>query len=161
TLSVVGRTLLGSDTRHRADDVRVAIAEIQRKSDEQLNSLLRVLDLVLPLRKPIGFAIERGLPTASNRRFRRAVGVLDATVGDRAPTFKDLAGLSYTRRVWDEVLRLYPPFWRISRQAIADDVVAGFRIPAGCAVLLAPYLTQRHPGLWPDPDRFDPDRFLP
>jgi cytochrome P450 len=253
TLSLVGRTLLGSDPSARADDVRIAIAEIQRKSDEQLNSSLRVLDLVLPLHKHIAFAIERRLPTASNRRFRRAVAVLDAivsdlirrrrlhptpggrdlltlliqardeegqpgrpgegegtgmtdtqlrdevmtmflaghettaaalawafylldrhpavltkvtgeiasVVGDRPPTFKDLAALPYTRRVWDEVLRLYPPFWRISRQAIADDVVAGFRVPAGCAVLLAPYLTQRHPAYWPDPDAFDPDRFLP
>jgi cytochrome P450 len=91
----------------------------------------------------------------------KATDEIVSVVGARAPAFEDLPRLVYTRRVWDEVLRLYPPFWRISRQAIDEDVVAGFRIPAGCAVLLSPYLTHRHPTFWPEAERFDPDRFLP
>ena len=59
------------------------------------------------------------------------------------------------------LLRLYPaaPFY--ARDAIADDQIGGFDIAAGSTVMLSPFYTHRHPGFWTDPDRFDPDRFLP
>jgi len=64
-------------------------------------------------------------------------------------------------RVIQESLRLYPPAWVIERSAREDDALGGYRIPAGSIVMLPTYVVQRHPDLWPDPDRFDPDRWLP
>lgn len=83
----------------------------------------------------------------------------DALAGD--PTADDLAALPATRRVIEEALRLFPPVWINPRQALADDEVDGFRIPAGAMVLNFAYATHRHPEFWADPERFDPDRFLP
>lgn len=79
----------------------------------------------------------------------------------RDPTADDLAALPATRRVIEEALRLFPPVWINPRQALAEDEVDGLRIPAGAMVLNFAYATHRHPEFWADPERFDPDRFLP
>ena len=72
-----------------------------------------------------------------------------------------LAGLTVTRAVVQETLRLYPPAFTMARQAMAADAVDGLAIPAGMVVLIAPWVLHRHHRLWQDPDAFDPDRFLP
>lgn len=61
--------------------------------------------------------------------------------------------------VIDEVLRLYPAGWVGSRRVDHDTELAGVAVPAGTLVLYSPFLTHRDPRLWPDPDRFHPDRF--
>ncbi|MBF5042914.1 cytochrome P450 [Aggregicoccus sp. 17bor-14] len=85
----------------------------------------------------------------------------EVCAGGRLPGVEDLPRLAYTRRVVDEVLRLFPPAWIFSRSAIAADTVAGYALPARSLVLLSPYVTHRHPGLWDNPEGFDPERFLP
>lgn len=77
----------------------------------------------------------------------------------RLPTIDDCDKLVYTRMVIDEVLRLYPAVWTVARNTVDDDELGGFRIPAGSIVLPSAYLTHRHPDFWPDPERFNPDRF--
>jgi cytochrome P450 len=72
-----------------------------------------------------------------------------------------LPELRYTRAVIDEALRLYPPAFSIVRQAKSADAAAGVAIPARAVVLIVPWVLHRHRKLWRDPDRFDPDRFLP
>ncbi len=84
---------------------------------------------------------------------------LDNILDDRAPTVADLPRLTYTRQVFEESMRLYPPVWAIERNAIDDDEIGGCHIPAGSIVVLSPYVTHRCPRLWRDPERFDPDRF--
>jgi len=82
--------------------------------------------------------------------------------GDAEPIgYGDLANLPYSRSAIDETLRLYPPGWLLTRRSIAADTVGGFPMPANTDVLISPYLVQRHPAFWPNPERFDPDRFLP
>jgi cytochrome P450 len=58
-------------------------------------------------------------------------------------------------------MRLYPPVWITHRQAIGDDEIGGFRIPAGRIIVVAPWVTQRRPDIWPNPEVFDPERFIP
>ncbi|AJT61935.1 hypothetical protein T261_0244 [Streptomyces lydicus] len=58
-----------------------------------------------------------------------------------------------------ETLRLYPSAWIMPRHAAEDDTLAGYAVPAGTDILLCPYLTHRDPHLWPDPERFAPQRF--
>ncbi|MGI5328638.1 cytochrome P450 [Actinomadura nitritigenes] len=84
-----------------------------------------------------------------------------ANLGDRAPGADDLRGLVYTTMVLQEAMRLYPPVWILTRVALADDEVGGYRVPAGKDVLICPYTLHRHPRFWDAPERFDPERFRP
>lgn len=78
-----------------------------------------------------------------------------------APGWDDVERLRFTTRVIQETLRLLPPAWSTSREAMRDDVLDGHRIPRRAIVQPLFYLTHRHPEFWEDPDRFDPDRFTP
>jgi cytochrome P450 len=82
-----------------------------------------------------------------------------AVLARRVPTVAELPHLPYLRMVLEEARRLYPPAWMIARAACADDVIGGYPIPAGTTVFLSPYLTHRHPAVWPEPEQFDPERF--
>lgn len=85
---------------------------------------------------------------------------LDQVLRGRSPGLCDLAALPYTLAVVKEVLRLYPAAPVYARDAVAGDAVGGYPVPPGAAVLLSPYLTQRHPDFWSHPEEFDPDRWL-
>jgi cytochrome P450 len=92
---------------------------------------------------------------------RRLYDEVDAVLAGRAPTFDDLPRLDVTRRVLQEAMRLRPPAWQLTRTAAADDVIDGYSIPAGAHLLVFIYGVHHHPEVWPDPERFDPDRFAP
>jgi cytochrome P450 len=84
---------------------------------------------------------------------------VDRVVGRRLPTGADLSALTYTEQVINEALRLYSPIHSISRVALTDDTLDGYHIPAGATMYVSLYATHRLARLWPDPNRFDPDRF--
>jgi cytochrome P450 len=86
---------------------------------------------------------------------------VDLVVGDGRPSFAHLDRLTRTRQAIEESLRLYPPAWGFSRQAVADDEIGGYHVPRGSLVFLIPFVVHRRPKLWPDPCRFDPGRFAP
>lgn len=69
--------------------------------------------------------------------------------------------LPYLGRVISESLRVRPPVWTVDRMAASDDVLGGYAVPAGALVFISPWVVHRNPALWPEPERFDPDRFLP
>lgn len=80
---------------------------------------------------------------------------------DRLPAAADLAELRYTEQVVNEALRLFSPIHSISRVALEDDLLGGYRIAAGSTIYVSLYATHRLARYWPDPDRFDPERFTP
>lgn len=86
---------------------------------------------------------------------------LDSALHGRVPTVEDLPALPYTRAVFDETLRLYPPAWLITRRALEEDHIGGATIPPDALIIMSPYVTHRHPDFWPNPAGFDPERFLP
>jgi cytochrome P450 len=73
--------------------------------------------------------------------------------------FNDLPKFAFTRQVIEEALRLYPPVWLLTRRALKEDHLGDFFVPGGTEIYVPPYFIQRHPDLWDDPDRFNPDRF--
>ncbi len=77
------------------------------------------------------------------------------------PEMGDLPKFTYTRQILEEALRLYPPGWLMTRKALKDDRLGEYFVPAGTEIYISPYLIQRHPALWEDPDHFNPDRFDP
>ena len=98
------------------------------------------------------------LSQAEDMRERVEHEVDTALGGGRA---LDLAALPVCRAVVEEAMRLYPPVAFLSRAALADDRVCGYRVPKGSLVVVSPYVLHRHRTLWTDPDAFDPGRFLP
>lgn len=89
----------------------------------------------------------------------RARAEAKAALGTRAATVADLAALPYCRQIVDEALRLYPPAAFLSRTARAHDTLCGREVRPGDTVMLPIYALHRNHALWPDPHRFDPDRF--
>jgi cytochrome P450 len=85
---------------------------------------------------------------------------VDRVLGDRAPGLEDLPRMPFTKAVIEESLRLYPPAWMFERIALEEDEVLGFRIPKGTFIGISPYTMHRKPEYFPDPERFDPRRFL-
>lgn len=82
-------------------------------------------------------------------------------LGSKPVTSDDLPRLEYLGRVLTEVLRLYPPAWLLPRVSVADTRLGEHHIPKDTQVFYSPYSIHRDPRLYPDPDRFDPDRWSP
>jgi cytochrome P450 len=82
-------------------------------------------------------------------------------VGTRTPTPEDASQLELTRRCLLEALRLHPPAYITSRTSTEDTTLAGYAIPRGAVLTTIFAALHRNERYWPDPDRFDPDRFLP
>jgi cytochrome P450 len=84
---------------------------------------------------------------------------LDQVLGSRRAGGEDMPRLVYTWQVLAESMRLYPPAWVIGRRAIEDYEVAGYRIPKDSIVLASQWVTHRDARFFPEPDRFDPERW--
>lgn len=103
-------------------------------------------------------------PEIAARLVQELDGALGAP-GARLPTLDDLAALPYTRQLFAEAMRLYPPAYATARIAQADDQLGGgaerVTVKKGNSVIVSQYVTHRDPRWWPDPERFDPSRFTP
>jgi cytochrome P450 len=84
---------------------------------------------------------------------------LEAVLGGRAPCAGDIPKLVYTEKVLREVLRLYPPAWRIFRKTQEALEVGGYVLPAGSNLVMSQWVTQRDPRWFVDAERFDPERW--
>ncbi|MBC8167142.1 MAG: cytochrome P450 [Bryobacteraceae bacterium] len=79
----------------------------------------------------------------------------------RLPGFDDLPKLEYTERVLAESMRIYPPAWALGRMAVNQFRLYNYVIEPGSICIMSPYVMHRNPRYWPEPERFDPDRFTP
>ncbi len=86
---------------------------------------------------------------------------VDRVLQGRAPTLADLPQLQYTSQVFQEALRIYPPAWITSRQALNADQFGDYGLPAGAQVLLNIYGIHHNPAYWEQPEQFRPERFAP
>ncbi|OXM60090.1 cytochrome P450 [Amycolatopsis vastitatis] len=103
------------------------------------------------------FFHELGRHPDVERRFHAEV---DEILDGRAARFEDLPDLGYTRQIVDEIVRRTPPLI-LMRRAREDVELGGVRIPAGSEVAVSQHTLHRDPRWFPDPDRFDPDRWAP
>ena len=98
------------------------------------------------------------LLTTHPDEYARLLDEVDAL--DGPPRLDDLARLPFTRAVFDEALRLYPPAWVITRTVADPDTLGGYPVMPGTLVLMSTYALHRDPSLWKDPDTFMPARWL-
>ncbi|MBL9106425.1 MAG: cytochrome P450 [Myxococcales bacterium] len=86
---------------------------------------------------------------------------VEAAALAESPTLEQLDALVYTRMLLDEVLRLRPPAWALTRRAREADVLRGHPVPAGATVMFGIYFVHRHPDFWERPDELFPEHFTP
>ncbi|HEY1432392.1 MAG TPA: cytochrome P450 [Stellaceae bacterium] len=86
---------------------------------------------------------------------------LAQVLAGRLPTLDDVPNLTYTRAIFEETVRLYPPVPLLARQALRDETIRGRPVVAGSLVMVVPWLLHRHRKFWGKPDHFIPERFLP
>ena len=96
-------------------------------------------------------------PEAAQRFYDEVDQVLDG----RTSTLEDLPQLRYTEMVFAESMRIYPPAWAMGRQSTAPLSLGPYRLPAKTYFFFSQYVMQRDPEYFPDPLRFDPERFTP
>jgi cytochrome P450 len=84
---------------------------------------------------------------------------IDEVLGSRVPTYEDLPKLRYTEMVLTESMRLYPPAWALGRLAIDDCWIGGYFVPKKSLVLMSQYVMHHDARYFPDPYRFDPERW--
>jgi cytochrome P450 len=86
---------------------------------------------------------------------------LDRVLAGRLPVIGDLENLPYTRMVFAESMRIYPPVWIMGRRALEDREIGGYLIPKRSLIHISQFLMHRDPRYFPDPERFDPERWTP
>ena len=86
---------------------------------------------------------------------------IDAVTEGRPVTSDDVSRLVYTRQVFSEAMRLYPPAPIITRTVLKDFQLGEYLIPEGTVLIVPIYAVHHHAALWSDPELFDPDRFSP
>ncbi len=134
--------------------------EGRRLEDRQLRDEIAVMIGVGGHQAGLALAWALHLLSQGPEAERRLHAELGAVLGGRPPSTADLARLPYTAAVVDEALRLYPPFFLIGREALADGEIAGYRLDRGTTLVLSPWVTQRSALDFEDPEVFRPERWL-
>ncbi|HEV2579998.1 MAG TPA: cytochrome P450, partial [Ktedonobacteraceae bacterium] len=93
--------------------------------------------------------------------YKKVQQEVDSVLQGRTPTYADLPNLPYCLQVFKETMRLYPPATGTMREALRDIEIDGYPVRKGTNVVLPIYTLHRHPRYFPEPETFDPDRFLP
>lgn len=84
----------------------------------------------------------------------------EADAAGGLPSIDAVPRLPFTEAVFAEAMRLYPPGWILDRRVVAPVTIGGTTIPAGAVVMICPYLMHRDGRFFPDPESFDPDRWI-
>ncbi|MFE7956537.1 cytochrome P450 [Streptomyces sp. NPDC057413] len=86
---------------------------------------------------------------------------VESVTAGRPVAFEDVRALRHTNNVVIEAMRLRPAVWILTRRAVVDTELGGYRIPAGSDIVYSPYAIQRDPKSYARNLEFDPDRWLP
>lgn len=139
--------------------LRVRDADGNPMSGEQLRDEVMTLFLAGHETTAIALSWACYLIAQNPRVERKLAEELREVLGDRVPTPEDLPRLRYTEMVLKETMRLYPAVWGIGRKAVKECELGGYRVPAGSNIFILQWRTQRDPRFFPDPERFDPERW--
>jgi len=90
---------------------------------------------------------------------RRFHDEIDRELRGEPPQFDDIPRLRYVEMIFAESMRLYPPAWAMGRRARQDFHLGDYFLPAKTTVLISQFITHRDSRFFPDPLRFEPERF--
>ncbi|GAA0512684.1 cytochrome P450 [Saccharopolyspora subtropica] len=152
---VVGEDLLSMLIAARDADTGEPMSD-QQIRDEVLTLLMAGHDTTAN-----GLAWTFHLLGSNPRAAELLAAEVDEVLGDRLPTFADLPRLAWTKAVFSEALRIYPPVWTVARRALTEYTVLGYRLPVDATVMMSSWVVHRDPRWWPDPERFAPQRWVP
>ena len=132
-----------------------------RMSDQQLRD--EAITLFLAGHDTTALALGHALYSLSKHPEidRRLHAEIASVLGGRLPTADDVRALPLTDRVLKETMRLYPPAWTTGREVGEDVEIGGYVLPKGAQVLASQWVVHRDPRWFPNPEGFDPDRWLP
>jgi cytochrome P450 len=88
-------------------------------------------------------------------------GEVDRVLSGALPTVADVDRLPYITRVVTESMRLYPPAWLVGRRSIHEYTISGYQVPPRSIIVMSQWIVHRDARYYPDPERFDPDRWTP
>lgn len=165
------------------DDILLPIIQARRSADEDTGDLLSMLLQAVDEEDGSGMSDQQlrdelmtmflaGHETTSNAMtwawvllsqhpdsLHKLHHEIDTVLAGRAPTLADLGQMPYGEKVIKETMRLYPPAWMIIRTPIEDMTLGGYQMDKGSGVFISPYVMHRNPKFFPEPERFDPERF--
>ncbi len=169
--------------RHRIDAVVYRMIEAHRRQKSDNGSLLDLMLAAAPehtreseqaLRDQVITIFLAGYETVANALSwtwyllsqnpecrRRMHQEIDTLLQGRPPRYQDIPRLKYVEMVLAESMRLYPPAWAMGRYALQHFRLGEYFLPARTTVLMSQFVTHRDPRYFPDPLRFDPERFTP
>ncbi|MFJ3983834.1 bifunctional albaflavenone monooxygenase/terpene synthase [Streptomyces fungicidicus] len=150
----------------KPDDLLTALLEAKDENGEPIGEQEihdQVIAIITPGSETIGATIMSLLLVLAEHpelggKIRDEV---KAVVGDRPVAFDDVQKLTYTANVVTETLRLYPAVWILTRRAVTETELGGYRIPRGADLIYSPYAVQRDHRSYGRHEEFDPDRWLP
>jgi cytochrome P450 len=93
--------------------------------------------------------------------YARLHAEVDGALGGRTPTMQDLPRLPYAMQVFKEAMRLYPPAYILGRETLREVDLGPYKLPAKTTIFINTYGMHRNPKYFPNPEKFDPDRFGP
>lgn len=143
----------------RADMLDLLLATADEDGDRLTDAEIRdeIVTFIVAGHETVASALAWAMALLADRPDWQEAIAAEAAAGTDAAA---LGTLTMTRAVVDEVLRLLPPAWLITRQALEDDELAGHAVPRGALIIMSPAIVHRHPAVWADPESFDPRRFL-
>jgi cytochrome P450 len=131
-----------------------------RMSDKQVRDEVLTLFIAGHETTSSGLAWSLYLLAKHPEAYRRAQEEADALTSEHVG-FDDLPRLPYCLQVFKEALRMYAPIYLFGRQNIEPVEVGGYSFPVGTVVIISPFGLHHRADVWPEPDRFDPERFTP
>ncbi len=91
---------------------------------------------------------------------KKVMEEVNSVISGETPSYEELTKLVYLKATFEESMRLFPPFWRISRRNMVPTKIKNFDIPQGTNVIASIYTLHRNPAYWEDPLSFRPERFI-
>jgi len=154
------------ENRSQADDLlgRLMAAQdensSQRMTDQQLRDEALTILLAGHETTATGLAWTWRLLALHPEVQARLHAELQIVLDGRTAQVQDLPRLEFTQAVFSEALRLYPPVYMLGRQALEEYPIASYTIPARASLIVSPFIVHHDPRWFPQPQRFDPQRWL-
>src|SRR3954447_10810637 len=150
----------------KPDDLLTALLEAKDENGEPIGEQEihdQVVAIVTPGSEPVASTIMWLLQVLAQHpeHADRIRDEVESVTGGRPVAFEDVRRLGHTNNVVVEAMRLRPAVWILTRRAVNDTELGGYRIPAGADIVYSPYAIQRDPRSYEEHARFDPDRWLP